>query len=171
MSKARIQVSFGQTPAPSAQMNNLIRDYIVPAKLIFSFQMVWSDAWSLAFHADPAYLAWYPYNPLKNVYDQLRIHGGLLDSSLAGVSSLTREYSLDSGASWIPWPSGTATGLPLSATTGTVASHTYFDIDLREILEFQHIGIRVDYEGNWLTAVHEEYNFFGFLWSTADDPF
>lgn len=165
MSKVRVTFPFAQTPTSSAFHNELIEDYITPAKLVLSYQFTADVAMTTTtLLADPQYVVWFPYNPLKSLYDTLRIH----IASSGGSTTLPMEYSLDSGASWVAIGAGVLTGLPLSMPMANVANHFRYDVDLSTITTFQHVGLRID----WLAALSTwiEGNVFAYLFSSVDPP-
>ena len=169
MSKARITVAAGQTPAPSSQINTLISDYISTAKMVFSRQLLWDQAFNTNFNPSDFYWGWFPYHHQKSVYDTwlVEIIGYITVSSGGWVF----QYSLDSGATWINLSTAPTTALPssLSTPTQTSGARTGFIIDLSGLTSFQHLGLRME-AASPAGLTHLEYYVESWIYSTVDAP-
>lgn len=166
MSKNRETVVFGETPATSSKLNQLIKDYITPGSMIFDVNFEWDITFGVLV-TPILYFGWWPYNPVKNVYDRLRVHWAYTNF---GANVPTWEYSLDSNGSWNGFPASAGTGLPLSDPAITDVNSGAVDIPLDGITVFQHIGIRLNL-GMPPNPTEVMANAKGYLWSTNDTPF
>lgn len=159
MTKAKEVVAYGETPATSAKINQIITDYLTRGTIMCNAQggpLTSADngTWIVG---------WYPYNPDKQLWDRLRIFGQI--DYAAAV--FTTQYSVDSGGSWSTIIGGAP---PVATSTPSSGSTTQFDttVDLSGIGSFQWLGIRLNFtvsSGSLYWFVHSH------LFNATDTPY
>lgn len=164
MTKEREKAELLQAVATSAQINQLITDYLTPGLLCNHTQGVWDDSFYTGI-VDPLYFFWHPFNRFKNTHDRMRVHGF---TGVTGTTSTT-EFSLDSGASWTALPAGVLTGLPMSTGTTVIASSAATDIDISAAAG-PYIGLRANLAAPGSCTLFQ-WHYLVYFWHSTDTPY
>jgi hypothetical protein len=180
MTRARTTYVFGETPLTSSKLNQEVSDYLTRGQLIVSsvghaLRVSTTGGASLLPPAAGSWvnLGWYPFNPLKQVYDRMDIIFNLHASGTA--TDLHIQYSLDSDASWINANPGHSSlsgilgiRLPEIIGGGTSLGPALRTVDLSGILSGQYIGLRL-----FVDVTQEAFSWFctSFLYLSSETPF
>lgn len=120
-------------------------------------------------------LGWYPYNPDKQIFDRLAIHGafGAVDvNNDDRTADMHLEYSLDSGTNWTTaglaeTPTPTFPTLPPQSIAATLDGGAT-TVNISSMATFQWIGLRFSFDIGCTAAT---WMAFAFLYLSTDDPF
>jgi len=181
MAKAKVEWTFGETPATADKLNQTTLDYIRRGQLILSSTGLTLHTTttfgpeSVAVNSLPN-LGWFPYNPQKQVFDRMDIlfnHETIASGGGDLTTSTHLQYSLDSDASWTSAnPGQSAAPVPLHPPAGlagtTDLGASMRTVNISGITSFQWIGFRYLFD---LSPEAHTWIAMAYLYLSTDTPF
>lgn len=188
MAKAKEIYTTRETPASSEKANRVINDYLARGQLIISSTGAVLQTQTGAQNAEGVQtgqlvlirngmtLGWYPYNPAKQLFDQMAIIGafGAVDANNDDqTASMHLQYSINSGTGWttaslVEVPPGTAfPTLPPQSIAATLDGGLT-TVDISAIASFEWLGLRFTFD---VTCTAATWMAFAFLYLNTDNPY